>query len=137
MEKSRIIKTGAGDVTVRKLALYEYAEFIRALKKLPKEAAELLSSGKDISQMAVIFEELPIILSESWDDFISILAVGTDKDVKFFASPDIDLADAIDIVDAMLQINDYERIVNTVKKIMARRQPAPAQTQAKELNSEK
>lgn len=122
MEKSRVIKTGAGDVTVRKLALYDYSEFIRALRKLPGELAELFQSGKDIGSMAVLFEELPEMVADSWDDFVAIIAVGTDKDPEFFKSPEIDAADALEIIDALMELNDYQRIVKTVKKIMARRQ---------------
>lgn len=131
MEKTKVVKTGAGDVVVRKLALYDYAEFIRAIKKLPKQSAQLFQSGKDVSNMAVLFEELPVIISESWDDFAGIMASVCDKEIEFFKSPDIDLADALDIVDAALELNDYNRIVNTVKKIMARGQAQTDQTQPK------
>ncbi len=126
MEKTRTVKTGAGDVTVRKLALYDYAEFIRALRKLPGELADLFKSGKDIGNMAVLFEELPEMVADSWDDFVAIIAVGTDKDAEFFKSPDVDANDALDIIDALLELNDYERTVRTIKKIMARRQAQPA-----------
>lgn len=126
MEKSKVVSTGAGDVTVRKLALYDYAEFIRALRKLPGELASLFQSGKNIGDMAVLFEELPEMVADSWDDFVAIIAVGTDKDAEFFKSPDLDGADALEIIDAMLELNDYERVVKTVKKIMARRQATPA-----------
>lgn len=131
MEKTRIVKTGAGDVTVRKLALYDYAEFIRALRKLPGELADLFKSGKNVGDMAVLFEELPELVADSWDDFVAIIAVGTDKDAEFFKSPDLDGPDALDIIDALLELNDYDRAVRTIKKIMARRQTvqtAPATT---------
>lgn len=137
MEKSKVISTGAGDVTVRKLALYDYAEFIRALRKLPGELADLFKSGKDIGNMAVLFEELPEMVADSWDDFVAIIAVGTDKDAEFFKSPDLDGADALDIIDGLLELNDYQRIVNTVKKIMARRQATPAPTTAKPATTDK
>lgn len=125
MEKTRTVKTGAGDVTVRKLALYDYAEFIRALRKLPGELADLFKSGKNVGDMAVLFEEIPELIADSWDDFVSIIAVGTDKDAEFFKSPDLDGADALEIIDALMELNDYDRIVKTVKKIMARRQSTP------------
>lgn len=125
MEKTRTVQTGAGPVEVRKLALYDYAEFIRALRKLPGELAELFQSGKNVADMGVLFEELPEMIADSWDDFVAIIAVGTDKDAEFFKSPDIDAADALEIIDALMELNDYQRIVNTVKKIMARRQSQP------------
>lgn len=115
------VKTGAGAVQVRKLALKDYAEFIRALRKLPGRLAELFKSGKDVSDMAVIFEELPEVLADGFPDLINLLAVVTDKDQAFFEGDDIDMADAIEIIQAALEVNDYERIVASIKKIMARR----------------
>jgi hypothetical protein len=137
MEKTRTVKTGAGDVVVRKLALYDYAEFIRALRKLPGELADLFKSGKNVGDMAVLFEEIPELIADSWDDFVAIIAVGTDKDAEFFKSPDLDGADALDIIDALMELNDYERIVNTVKKIMARRQSTPTSPATSKPNSVK
>jgi len=137
MEKTRTVKTGAGDVVVRKLALYDYAEFIRALRKLPGELADLFKSGKNVGDMAVLFEEIPELIADSWDDFVAIIAVGTDKDAEFFKSPDLDGADALEIIDALMELNDYERIVNTVKKIMARRQSTPTSPAKSKPNSVK
>ncbi len=121
MSSSTTVKTGAGDVVVNKLALKNYAEFIRALRKLPAGLAQLFKSGKDVSDMGVIFEELPEILADGFPDLINILVVVTDKDTDFFNGDDIDLADAVEIVQAALEINDYERVVASIKKIMARR----------------
>lgn len=118
---SKTIETGAGPVVVRKLALKDYADFIRALRKLPGGLAQLFKSGKDVQDMAVLFEELPEILADGFPDFIALVAVATDKDEAFFNDEKIDLADAIDIVQVALELNDYERIVSSIKKIMARR----------------
>lgn len=114
------VNTGAGVVRVKKLALKDYAEFIRALRKLPGGLAELFKSGKDVQDMAILFEELPEILADGFPDFINILAVATDKDAAFYDDPNVDLADALEIVQAALELNDYERIVGSIKKIMAR-----------------
>jgi hypothetical protein len=128
------IETGAGVVRVKKLALKDYAEFIRTLRTLPAGLADLFKSGKDVQDMAVLFEELPEILANGFPDFINLLAVATDKDQAFFDNPDFDLADAIDVVQAALELNDYERIVASIKKIMGRRaaenQTAKAQSAA-------
>jgi len=115
------IETGAGTVQVKKLALKDYAEFIRALRSLPGELAQLFKSGKDVQDMAVLFEELPEILANGFPDFINLLVVVTDKDQDFFNNPDFELADAIEVVQAALELNDYERIVASIKKIMGRR----------------
>lgn len=122
------IETGAGPVVVRKLTLKDYAEFIRSLRKLPGGLAQLFKSGKDVKDMAVIFEELPEILADGFPDFINLIAVATDKDVAFFDDPNFGIADAIDVVQVALELNDYERVIASIKKIMARR--AGNQTEA-------
>lgn len=115
------IETGAGVVRVKKLALKDYAEFIRALRSLPGGLADLFKSGKDVQDMSVLFEELPEILANGFPDFINLLSVVTDKDQEFFNQQELDLADAIEIVRAALELNDYEKIVASIKKIMGRR----------------
>ena len=126
MEKTRTVQTGAGPVEVRKLALYDYAELIRKLRKLPKELAFLFESDKDLKDMGVLFAELPELIAESWPDLIGVISTATDKDEEFFKSPDIDLADGVDVVDAIFELNDYQRVAGSIKKIMARRTSAPA-----------
>ncbi len=127
METTRIVKTGAGNVEVKKLALYDYAEFIRALQKLPGELGELFkkTDEEDISNQAYLLSILPEILSSSFDDFVRIISVVTDKDVEFFKDPKVDGADVIDIIATALELNDYNRIVQSVKKIMALRKKEP------------
>lgn len=120
MENTVTIQTEQGDVVVKKLALAEYAELIRALRKLPGELAQLFQSGKDVSEMSVLFAELPEIVADSFPDFVAILAAGCDKDEEFINK--LDLADALEIIEAILTINNYQKIVATVKKIMARGQ---------------
>jgi len=126
METTKKVQTGAGEVTVKKLALYDYSEFFRALKKLPAEVGKFGDMDRD--KILAIFPE---ILAESFGDFVGILAVVTDKDEKFFESPQFDLADALDIVDVALELNDYSKIVNTVKKIIARGKANSAQQESK------
>lgn len=122
METKRTIETGAGPVVVRKLPLFEYAELIRKFKKLPKEMAFLFDSDKDIKNFDVLFAELPEVIAESWPDFIGILSVATDKDEEFFKSEQLDFADGVDLVLAALELNDYKRVVASIKKLMARGQ---------------
>lgn len=118
MDKSVKVQTAQGPVTVKKLALAEYAELIRALRNLPAEFANLFQSGKDISQQAVLFRELPNIIADSFPDFIAVISIGTDQEEETISK--LDLAEALEIVEAMLEVNNYQKIVATVKKIMAR-----------------
>jgi hypothetical protein len=81
--------------------------------------------------MGVLFAELPELIGESWSDLIGIISTATDKDEAFFQSDDIDLADGVDILEAMLELNNYQRVVDSIKKIMARAQPKKTETPAK------
>jgi len=126
MEITKTVETGAGPVVVKKLALYDYSEFFRALKKLPAEIGKF--GDMDKSKVLEVFPEL---IAESFGDFVGILAVVTDKDEKFFESREFDLADALEIVDVALELNDYAKIVNSVKKIMARGKASKASQERK------
>jgi len=126
MEITKIVETGAGPVVVKKLALYDYSEFFRAFKKLPAEIGKF--GDMDKSKVLEVFPEL---IAESFGDFVGILAVVTDKDEKFFESREFDLADALEIVDVALELNDYAKIVNSVKKIMARGKASKASQERK------
>lgn len=116
-----IVKTEGGDVTVRKLALGDYAALLRALKKLPTEIGKFVegNSADALKDNDVLFSNLPGIIADAIPEFAEVLAVASDKDAKFFLEGD--LADAIEVFAAALKLNDYSRIVNTLKKVMAQK----------------
>ena len=132
-DKTIIVPTSQGDVTVKKLALGDYALVLKALKKLPQELGELFSKtdDKDIGNSQHLLSVLPNVIAEALPEYASILSIVSDKEDTFFLEGD--LADAIDVTAAALDINDYSRIVESIKKIQARmkkHKPAvPAKTQ--------
>jgi hypothetical protein len=128
--KEITVKTELGDVVVHKMPLSDYAELLRALSTLPKKLGELIGGVGDIKQMADtdFLVMLPGIIADSWNDLGSLLAVPTDKDAAFLMQ--LDGADAVDVIDAIMELNDFVRIVNAVKKMLARQaktaNPTPA-----------
>ena len=62
------------------------------------------------------------ILADSLEELGEILAVATDKDAEFFLNGD--LADAIDVFVVALELNNYQRIIETIKKLTAGKNPA-------------
>lgn len=130
--KTITVKTEGGDVVVRKLALGDYAALLRALKKLPTEMGKFIegNSADSLKDNDVLFSQLPAIIADAIPEFAEVLAVASDKDAKFYL--DGDLADALEVFAAALQLNDYSRIVATLKKMTARRpaEAAPAPTPA-------
>lgn len=119
--KQMTVQTEQGEVVVHKMPLSDYALLLRALNNLPKKLGELMGSAQDLKNLSdtEMLVMLPGILAESWDDLVAIIAVPTDKDAAFMR--ELDGADALDVIDAILELNDFARIVNSVKKLLARR----------------
>ena len=119
--KTLTVKTEGGDVVVRKLALGDYAALLRALKNLPTEFGKFIegNDAKDLQNNEVLFSQLPAIIADAIPEFAEVLAVASDKDAQFYL--DGDLADAMEVFAAALELNDYTRIVSTLKKLTARK----------------
>lgn len=137
MEKQVSIQLISGEtdtVTVRKLALGDYAELLRAVKKLPKEITRFIDDTDTKDLKGLDFKEfvpnlLPM-LADGVDELCAVLAVPTDKDAAYFEKQ-VDLPDALDVLVAALELNDYKRVMAAVKKLTARKTPAspkPEQT---------
>lgn len=115
------VSTELGDVVVHKMALSDYAGLLRALDKLPQRIGDLVGSNANLKGIdnAELLKLIPGILADSWGDIAALIAVPTDKDAEFLLR--LDGADAIDIIDAIFELNDFVRIANAVKKMLARR----------------
>lgn len=125
-KKSITVSTQDGDVVVRRLALLDYAGLLRAFKMLPKELGKFLNDwdteeAKNRSNIDTAMLILPLV-ADSWADFVAILAVPTDKDAEFIGA--LDGADALEILAAVLELNNYQRVVDTVKKLLPRKPEA-------------
>lgn len=124
---------------MRKLALGDYAALLRVLKKLPAEVGKFMAENSDenLQDQGVLFANLPAIVADSIPEFAEVLAVASDKDADFFLKGD--LADAIEVFAAVLQLNDYTRIATTIKKLTAQRseltgEARKAKAKAKQAN---
>lgn len=130
MKKTLTINTEAGPVEVHKLALYDYADLLRALKKLPKEFGKFIegNSADDLKSNETLFAIMPTLVADALPEFCAVLSCCTDKDAQFHGK-ELDLADNLEIMAAALSLNDYQRIVGAIKKIMAPKpQPVEAET---------
>jgi hypothetical protein len=124
--KSKIVNTDDGDVVVRRLPLRDYAELLRAFKKLPGNLGQFIDGTdakvfKESSTKDLIESMLPLF-ADAWGDLCAILAVPTDKDEEFIA--ELDGADAIEVLVAILELNNYKKIAAAVKKLLAMEAPA-------------
>lgn len=119
--KTITVSTENGPVEVRKMPLADYAELLGALDNLPKNLTNIFSGIDDeklksMSNMELV-GMLPSILAQSWSDVVGLVAVPTDKDAAFLMK--LDFADAVDIVVAIVELNDFPRIIESVKKMLA------------------
>lgn len=132
-QKTIIVATEFGDVTVKKLALLDYGKLLKALGKLPGSVIDMFTKADKTTKEGgkldtdFVLSILPEVLADNLPEMVAILSAVTDKDVAFIGK--LDPADILDIFDAALELNDYSRVVATIKKITARmrpKQPAPA-----------
>ncbi len=130
MDKTIEVNTDAGPVVVHKLALNDYAELLKALKKLPQQFGKFIqgNSEEDLRSNEKLFEVLPDIIATALPEYCNVMAIATDKDADFFGR--LDLADNIDVLAAALELNDYNRIVASLKKLAALQRPQKAQPAA-------
>lgn len=124
--KTIVVPTSEGDVTVKKLALGDYAQVLRSLNQLPAKLADITKKDKSELTTEYILEILPGMLADGLPEIAGILAAATDKDADFILQ--LDLADVMDITAGALELNDVARIVQSIKKIQARSSSKPAPT---------
>lgn len=120
MKKSTTVATEFGDIQVRKLALKDYADIFKALKTLPGALGEVFnnSSDEEISNTAYLLQVLPEVIGDSIPEFAKVLSIPTSATAEQIE--DMDISDILDLVDGFLEVNDWNRIVQTIKKIRAR-----------------
>ena len=120
--KQSTVSTELGEVVVHKMPLSDYAGLLRALDKLPEHIGKLVKDNKggksDIGRDELIVM-LPQLAADSLEELAAVLAVPTDKDAAFIMQ--LDAADTVELLDAILEVNQFERIVAAVKKMLARR----------------
>lgn len=128
--KEITVPTSMGDVVVHKLAFGDLAHALRAFQALPKEIVSFIQGTppEGLQDKTKLMAALLPILADSFEDIAGIIAVATDKDRSAIAK--LDLPDALDVVDAALELNDFTRVVATIKKIMARKQSSETATEA-------
>lgn len=112
---------------VKQLPLRRYAELLKALQNLPKQLGDITSLSND-----ELFNQLPVLLANSFPDLLNILPIATDLTKDEIESDEFGLKDATSVILAVMEVNDYRTVFEQIKKAMA--QPTtkiPNQTKAK------
>lgn len=121
--KTKQVKLSTGKtIEIKNLPLGRYAELLKALKKLPKNVRDIQDTNAN-----TVIEQLPLLISNSWEDFIDIFVIATPLE-KSEIENDIDLNDGVDITLAIIEVNNYKEIYEKIKKALA--QPGQTEGQA-------
>ena len=117
-------------VTVKKAGLGRWKQIINALKKLINMLPEFLKT-KGIEDPETFIDSLsytdliamiPDILDMAADEFINLLAIGTGLDVEFL-EVNVGIDEAIELVEAIIQVNDIFGAVEKGKNLIPRAKP--------------
>lgn len=117
-------------VVVKKAGLGRWKQIINAIKRLFNLLPEFLQT-KGIEDPEAFIDSLsytdlialiPDILDMAADEFINLLAVGTGLDVEFLEE-NVGIDEAIELVEAIIQVNDIFGAVEKGKNLIPRAKP--------------
>lgn len=121
--KTTTVKLEDRDLEIVRLPLRKYAELLATLKELPKLAESMAGKGND-----QLLQVLPELITQFYPDFINIFVIATN--ITKEEAEELSLIDAVNIMIAVYEVNDYSAVYDSVKKVTAR----PAKTeQMKEI----
>lgn len=98
---------------VKQLPLRRYSELLKAVQGLPAKFGGIEKMSND-----QIFEQLPTLLATSLPDLIGLLTIATE--LKAEEIEEMGLSDAIKVVVAVIEVNDYRGVFEQIKKVTAR-----------------
>lgn len=133
-----VVKTDDGDVTIHRLALADYADILRAIRSLPRFMQEFEKlprtknpvTGKDEANTSDLIKIIPALSADMLPEVAGIVSVATDKDAEFIQN--LDLADFLDIVSGVLELNRFDKVIASIKKMAALNQSRKAEAQSNE-----
>ena len=117
-------------IPVKKAGLGKWKQINNAIKKLINTLPEFLET-KGIEDLETFIDSfsytdliamIPDILDMATDEFINLLAVGTGLKVEFLEE-NVGIDEAVDLVEAIIQVNDIFRAVEKGKNLIPRAKP--------------
>lgn len=117
MKKTITIQLESKTIEVSKLPIVKYAELLKLVKELPKYL-------KDIDQKngADIIEQIPMLIGVALPDVIEIIVCACDGQVTKEEVEQMGLDEVTDIAIAIVEVNNYAKIFDRIKKAMAHQQ---------------
>jgi len=114
MKKTITVKLDDREIEVRKLPIGEYAELIKAIKKLPKHIQTIDNLGVE-----KILEILPDIIGDGLPDLLGVVSVATKLPMEEVEKLGLD--EIVKLVEALYEVNNYQEVYKIIKKALARR----------------
>lgn len=106
------IKLENKEVTIKKLPLGKYAELLGALDELPKHLGSFDSLSTD-----ALMAQLPKLIAVALPDVIKVVSIATDLTPDEVA--ELGLDEVVKIVVALIEVNNYKEVIDTIKKLTA------------------
>lgn len=119
MNREITVKLDGREVIVKKLPIGKYAEVFTALQELPKKLGSIDSLSNE-----EFIARIPILIAEALPELTKVMSVATGVPEKQILTLGLD--EVTDLVAAILDVNNFEKVVANVKKIMARNPSAKA-----------
>lgn len=120
LETEKTIKINGVKVTVKKLPLRRIIVLLGDLQKLPQEVTNIDKLPSD-----QILETMPLILAGVLPTVSGLIvkAVNDPKVTEEFLLDECGLDDNIELITAILEVNNIAKIIESIKKIKGLRKP--------------
>lgn len=114
MQNEVLVSVAGQDWPVKKMPLGKYAGVLQALQQLPKQL-----EGIDSFSVEEIIVRLPNMVADSLPELLRVVSIASGVPEAILESAGLD--ELTDIVIAIFDVNDVEKVVDNIKKIMARK----------------
>ena len=114
MKKSKTININGVKVEIKKIPIGKFAELMMAVDKLPSIVTNAVSLDElENINAQLLFSKLPSILANAQNELFKLVSVASGIVVEDIS--EVDIEEFIDIILAVLEINNIQGIVNKVK----------------------
>lgn len=128
MKNTKIVKLDDREVEVKKLPIGGYSDLIKAIKRLPKHLVKF--ENLDRNKIVAI---LPDVAADSLPDLVGLIAVAVDMQKDEVNA--LGLHEVIALIEAFFDVNQYDKVAESVKKVLAH--PAIKQYSEKAIENQK
>lgn len=115
------LKINGEDIVISKLPLRKISEVFKALENLPKTFTDKFE-GQDLTAISndQIVTLLPDIIADALPEVAKLIAVATPlKEDQVL--DELGLSDAVEVLVAIFEVNDFSKVVDNIKKLVARK----------------